>query len=114
MSDDKVVDIPFRVNSDRVNAPDFITRVNIAELTDDQLDDMLTRIRQRRLMNYVVYKATEEQKDQSRSEKAKVALEKKCDMIIKQLVSLDKGFEKLEKYINELRGLRIQAGMSVI
>jgi 3-methyladenine DNA glycosylase/8-oxoguanine DNA glycosylase len=95
-------------------APDFITRKAIDTMTDQQLDQMLDAIRMRRLANYIVYKQTVDEKNSINSERAKEKVEAKADMIFRTLLTLDKQFDKLEKYVNELRGLRIQAGMYVI
>jgi septal ring factor EnvC (AmiA/AmiB activator) len=110
--EDNVIKFPVMSHPDQ--PPDFITRVDISNMSDEQLDTMLKGIRERRLLNYLVYKTTEDQKNEAKTDKAKAAIEHKCDQIIRQLISVDKGFDKLEKYINELRGLRIQAGMTVI
>lgn len=94
--------------------PDFITRVDINKMSDEQLDELLEAIRGRRMNNYIIYKQTEEEKETIRIEKARVLVDKKAEQIVKSLASLDKTFEKLEKQVAELRGLRIQANMSVL
>lgn len=112
MVDNKV--IVLRPSTATSSAPDFISRNDINTMTDQQLDQMLEAIRVRRLANYIVYKTTVDEKNSIKSEKSREAVDKKCDMIFRTMVTLDKQFDKLERYVNELRGLRIQAGMYVI
>lgn len=94
--------------------PDFITRVDINSMTDEQCDKLLAGIRERRMVAFIVYEQTVADKELAATEKAKAALEKECDQIFKLLGTLDKNFEKLEERINKMRGLRIQAGLNVI
>ncbi len=97
-----------------VEVPDFITRVDISKMNDEQLDQLLVLIRQRRMTAFVIYQQTQNDREQAATEKALASIDKTCDMIIKQLNTIDKNMEKLETYINKLRGLRIQAGLNVV
>lgn len=94
--------------------PDFITRVDVNKMTDQQLDELLEAIRIRRMNSVAIYQHTQDELQAVQEEKAKAQMEKVCTQIIKSLNTLDKQFEKLETYVNKLRGLRIQAGMTVV
>jgi hypothetical protein len=94
--------------------PDFITRVDINQMNDEQLEALLSGIRERRMVAFIVYEQTLADKEQAATEKALVAIDKEITQILKCLDTLDKAFEKLETRINKLRGLRIQAGLNVI
>lgn len=94
--------------------PDFIDRGDISAMTDEQLDEMLQAIRVRRMKSFIIYQQSEDEREAITVEKAKVAIEKNLGAIIKTLNALDKNYEKLETQVNKLRGLRIQAGLSVM
>lgn len=94
--------------------PEFITASDIDAMTDDELDTMLAAIRTRRMNSYLIYKQTKDEKDQLERDKARLKIEKKCEQIIKVLNAIDDRMEKLETRINELRGLRLQAGMELV
>jgi hypothetical protein len=113
-----VVQLPTKLNEETDNAsvavPEFITMSDIEHMSDEQLDAMVAAIRARRMNSYVIYKRTKEEKDAVSDAKTKARIEKKCEMIIKQLNKLDDGTETLERYIAELRGLRLQAGLALV
>lgn len=104
--------VPLRV--DPSLPPDFITRVDINKMNDQQLDELIAAIRSRRLLSFYIYEQTQNDLEAVRVEKAKVQIEKTSEQIIKTLNTLDKQFEKLETQVHKLRGLRIQAGLNVI
>ncbi len=110
MSENNVIDM----KSGEPLPPDFITRVDINKMSDPELDDFIEAIRTRRMANFIIYQQTAAEMEALNQEKAKAKLEKKVEQVAKTCETLDKQFEKLEKQINELRGLRIQAGMSVL
>jgi chaperonin cofactor prefoldin len=91
--------------------PEFITMSDIEKMTDEQLDEMLQAIRNRRLASYAVYRKSKDEINLLSTEKAKAKIEKKCEQIIKKLNTIDKQMDDLERYINELRGLRLQVGL---
>lgn len=91
--------------------PDFITRVNISSMSDEQLDELITSIRTRRMSSFIIYQDTMEKKAQIQEEKARVRVEKQCIAIKKTVDMIDRNTDKLEDQINKLRGLRIQAGL---
>lgn len=94
--------------------PDFISRSDIAQMSDAQLDEFLENIRARRMASFYIFEQTQADLAAVQEEKAKLALEKELDQIIKTVASVDKNLEKLETRINKLRGLRIQAGLSIL
>lgn len=101
------------INED-TKVPDFITRVDISKMSDEQLDSFLEGIRERRMLTLVVYEQTLMDKEEAASEKAKAAIERELVQIMKAIEALNKCFDKLELRINKLRGLRIQAGLHVV
>lgn len=94
--------------------PEFITRHDISNRNDEQLDTMVAAIRARRMRSYVIFEQTKREKGLIEQEKVRGKIDKKCEMVIKKLNTIDKHMDDLEKYINEIRGLRIQAGMEVL
>lgn len=111
---DNVVRLPVKEAAQGAEVPEFITQSDIDKMNDEQIDAMIAAIRTRRLSSYVVYKQTMDEKNAISEEKAKVRVEKKCEMIIRKLNTIDKQMDDLEKYIAELRGLRLQAGLSIL
>lgn len=111
MTDDKIVELKPKT---KPIIPEFITPADIDSYNDEQLDAMIAAIQVRRMSSYHVYKQTKDEKDALASSKAKEKIEKKCDQIIRKLNTIDKGIEDLERYVSELRGLRLQAEMAVI
>lgn len=92
--------------------PDFITRMDIMKMSDEDLDKLLEAIRIRRMISHAKYSQTMAEKEAIAEERARVRLEKKADQILRKINVINKHDEDLEKYINELRGLRLQAGLS--
>lgn len=101
------------INAD-TKIPDFITRVDISQMNDAQLDDLVNAIKTRRMSSFIVYQQTVADKEQAASDKALIALDKEMGQILKVLNTIDGNIEKLETRINKVRGLRIQAGLNVI
>ena len=93
--------------------PDFIDRTSIANMTDTQLDQFLDALRIRRLASQVLYEKTLADMAEIAEEKAKGKLEKKCNQIFRRIEQINNHIDVLEKYMNELKGLRIEAGLSM-
>lgn len=93
---------------------DFITRVDINSMSDKELDDFLGAIRTRRMSSFIIFQQTQEELSVVAEEKARVRLENEVTQVLKLLNTLDKQFEKLELRIHKIRGLRIQAGLTVV
>lgn len=94
--------------------PDFITRIDIDKMSDQELDQLTLAIRQRRLHPVAIYQRTVEEKSQVLKEKAREKLNKKCEQIVRLIERCNNASDALEKAINELRGLRIQASLEVL
>jgi len=94
--------------------PDFITRRDIERMSDVELDELVGAIRARRMAPIEIYQRTKAEKAAVAQEKDRARIEKKCEQIIKDIAASDKALDKLELHISELRGLRVQAGMSII
>jgi hypothetical protein len=91
--------------------PEFIQPANVSELTDEQLDELIEGIRLRRMQKLVVYAETQKLKHVAELAKIEALYDKKMGQFSKQLTQVDKALEKLEKYTNEIRGLRLQLGV---
>ena len=94
-----------------VEIPDFITPKTINDMNDDQLEQMLNLIRLRRMQSTMVYERTKAEKDALAQNKARDMLEKKAEQVWNELDKVFKNLDKLELRVNELRGLRVQAGL---
>lgn len=110
MSDTNVVSI----GDGKPVPPDFVTRVDINKMSDPELDEFIAKIKLRRMSSFIIYQQTLADAEAVAEEKAKAKLDKKLAQIVKTVDALDKNFDKLEQQINEMRGLRIQCGMTVL
>lgn len=93
---------------------DFITRVDINQMSDKELDEFLASIRVRRMSSFIIFQQTKEELSMVAEEKARVRLNNEITQVLKLLNTLDKQFDKLETRIHKIRGLRIQAGLTVV
>lgn len=91
--------------------PEFISQHDISTMTDDQLDQLINIIRLRRLNSTLIYERTMREKEQLTMSKAREQLDKKCSQVWKELDRALSVLEKLELRVNEMRALRIQAGL---
>lgn len=94
-----------------VAIPDFISPPDISSMTDAQLEQVLNLIRMRRLQSRMVYEKTAAEKEALDINKARVALEKKAEQVYNLLAKTFDVLDKLELKVNEMRALRIQAGL---
>jgi len=97
--------------SDGVVIPDFITPQTINEMTDPQLDQLLNLVRLRRMHSTLIYERTKQEKEQIAQTKARDALVKKAEQVWNELDKVFKNLDKLELRVNEMRALRLQAGL---
>lgn len=95
-----------------VPLPDFIRPADITTMTDEQLDSLLDIVRLRRLTSTMLYQRTMEEKEELRVSRAREQLEDKCVQVFNELERVLKNLDKLELRVNEMRALRIQAGMT--
>ena len=94
-----------------IEIPDIITPKDIDSFDDDQLDSLLNHIRLRRLASTLVYERTMKEKEEVTQGKARDMLEKKCEQVWSELNRAFKVLDRLELRVNEMRALRLQAGL---
>lgn len=94
-----------------VPIPDFISPPDISKMTDEQLEQVLSLIRLRRLQSSLLYEKTKAEKAALDETKARAALDKKAEQVFKELEKAFKVLDTLELRVNEMRALRIQAGL---
>lgn len=107
----KLANEPDQAVEPKVLLPDFVRPIDIIDMNDEQLEALLNLVRVRRLTSTMIYERTQEEKTELRETRAKEQLEVKCEQVWKELDRTFKNLEKLEQKINEMRALRIQAGM---
>lgn len=90
------------------NPPDFITRQDITTMSDDDIDAMLVPIRERRLKMAKLHAEAIALKAEKARGKALVKLEDQIRMFEKELASMDKLIEKLDKRVLNIRALRLE------
>jgi len=95
----------------KVEIPDFIEPRDIMSMSDEQMDQILSLIRLRRLQAASKYEQTEREKTELSMSKARDALERKAAVVFKDLERTFAILDKLELHVNELRALRVQAGL---
>ena len=83
-------------------------RLTIAELSDDEIDNMLQGIRVRRLQAWNKYQEAQELKKKAQNERQYDKLIKQCNKMEKLFSDIDARFEKLEKLALEIRALRLE------
>jgi len=91
--------------------PEFIKPADISTFTDDQLDQLINLIRLRRLNSTLLYERTMREKEQLTMSKAREQLDRKCVQVFNEIERAFNTLEKLELRVNEMRALRIQAGL---
>ena len=94
-----------------VQLPEFIRPSDISTLSDEQLEGLLNVIRLRRLTSTMLYEKTMKDKEEITQGKARDMLDNKCGQVYKEIEKAFKQLEKLELRVNEMRALRIQAGL---
>lgn len=97
--------------ADEADLPDFISPPDISKMTDPQLEQMLNLIRVRRLQSAMIYEQTKAQKAAVAEGRALDMLEKKAEQVFKELERAFNVLDKLELRVNEMRALRVQAGL---
>lgn len=94
-----------------IDIPDFITPKSIATMSDDQLEQLLNLVRLRRMQSAMIYENTKREKEELAQDKARGQLDKKSEQVWNELEKVFKNLDKLELRVNEMRALRIQAGL---
>jgi len=95
-------------DADGTQPPDFITRQDITEMSDDEIDALLVPIRERRLKMAVLHRQALELKEEKARGKAREKLGDQIRMLEKELASMDKLIEKLDKRVLNIRALRLE------
>lgn len=106
MTTDNVVQLKPRNTED---VDEFITPTDIAKMSDEDIEQLVMHIRSRRMKVFTVYNASKKEKSQIKQVNLQERMEKKCEQIIKKLSTIDKQIIMIERYADELRGLRIAA-----
>ena len=94
-------------------APDFITPRHIEDLSEEEQDQLVHYLRVDRVAASTLAAHTRKDVGSGRVSSQTIAnrITKKCDMISKKIEQMEKQQEMLDRYFQELRGLRLQAGM---
>lgn len=85
-----------------------VNRVDVSQLSDDELDNIITEKRERRLQLVRHYEALMAVKAAAEQEKLSATIEKQMEMFQKELERVDKAIDKLEQRATKLRALRLQ------
>lgn len=88
--------------------PDFIERLDVSQLSDNELDRLIQERQERRLKVRREYEQLLEEKKQAQSAKWKDELDKQLRMFEKDFKMIDNALERLEKRSNKVKALRIQ------
>jgi hypothetical protein len=83
-------------------------RVNIMDMSHEEMEAFLSGIRERRLKSIQIYEETELLREQARKLKLDKTLDHELKMWSKELAQLDKVIEKVEKRTVKLRAIRLQ------
>jgi phosphopentomutase len=87
-----------------------INRASIEQLNEEQLKQLVTTMRERRMRSYSVYQDAQAAKARLQHDKDCARYEHVLEMFEKKLKTVDTGLEALSKYCNELVVLRITIG----
>jgi hypothetical protein len=85
-----------------------IALANIKEMSDDELDLLLVRIRERRLKPVKDYEDAQALKTMSRREDLEKQSIKHFEMFEKELARVDAALDKLDARARKLRGVRLE------
>jgi hypothetical protein len=86
-----------------------IARASIVDLTPEQQNELIERMRERRMRLYSVYQEAQAAKAQLKLEKDLARYEHVLEMFKKKVETVDKGLEALSKYAAELQVLKLTA-----
>jgi hypothetical protein len=92
-------------------APEHITPHSIYKMPAEQLDEMLDRLRTRRLSAVSEFEAAQKAAQEDADEKARLALFKQAEMCEKNIIRVDKALEALETRVMKMRALRLELGL---
>lgn len=92
---------------------EFIDPHNLDALTEDQIDNMLEQIRERRLRALRLYQQAEEEKAQKQYDVASEKLDNQIRLLDGNIKRMDQALNALDKRINNVRALRLQLGRPI-
>lgn len=96
---------------DSINALDTpITRANILDMDDTQLQAFTAQLQEKRFRSYNIYMAGVKLKEQAKQHKDSAMLDKKLDQFIKKHEAVVKHLEGLEKLALDIQALRLVLG----
>ena len=82
--------------------------VDITKMTERERDDLLTKIRERRLRSVKIYEELSLMKAEARKEQLEGQLNKALEMFTKDLVRVDKAMTSLENRSVKLRSIELE------
>lgn len=85
-----------------------IAPTTVDKMTDEQVDVMLTGIRERRMQSFVVFQEAELLRKETRNEKLRDKIEQHNKMLSKELATLDKAIEKVEQRVLKIRAAKME------
>lgn len=91
--------------------PDIITPHSIYQMTAEQHEALLDKIRSRRLSSVRQYEEAMKAAQEAADEKARIALFKQCTMCESNIIRADKALDALETRVNKIRALRLELGL---
>jgi polyribonucleotide nucleotidyltransferase len=85
-----------------------INRATVADLSDDEMDRWVMERRERRLHAAIVYQEGQQRIKETKCEKLKTTLTKQFEMLGKEMDSLDKLLEKIDKRVARFRAMKFE------
>ncbi len=85
-----------------------IDRVSIEQMTNDEIDEMLIRIRDRRLKLARAYEEALALQDAQLEQDQREILDKALNSIKKDMERIDKSIDKFEQKVNKIRAIRLE------
>ena len=80
-------------------------------MSDDAIDEMLARIRDRRLKLLKAYEEAKALQDAHLEQDQRESLDKALSTVQKDVDKLDRTMDKLEAKINKIRAIRLELGL---
>lgn len=93
------------------STPEHITPAALYDMSGDDIDAMLERIRERRLSAVRQYEEAMAAAKQASDAKARTSLLKQCDMLAKKITSVNKAIDIMDDRVNKIRALRLELGL---
>jgi predicted nucleic acid-binding Zn-ribbon protein len=87
-----------------------IHRLNISEMADDQVEQHIEKMRERRMRLFTAWQEAQQHAEEMKLQKDRAQMKKRLEQMEKVFKTVDNGLEKLSKYMSEIRVLRLTAG----